>query len=234
MPSTKNIDNAQMTSNEIEKEEKKDLALMNMELKNGFDFIKKYKKSVSIFGSSRFPEDNDHSKSARTLAKKIVEELGYAVLTGGGPGIMRFANQGAKEAGGDSLGLAIHLPKEQETNVYLTDIINFHYFFTRKTIMTFGAEAYVFFPGGFGTLDEFFDILTLVQTKKIPKVPIILVGADFWEPLVQFIKKQMVEVHQSIDEKEMGLFKITDDHDEIIEIIRNSPVENWWKNFQLE
>lgn len=147
---------------------------------------------------------------------------------------MEFANQGAKEAGGESLGLTIKLPKEQGSNSYLTDNVGFYYFFTRKTIMLFAAEAFIFFPGGYGTLDEFFDIITLVQTGKIPKVPIILVGSDFWIPLQDFIKKNMVDTHQSISASDMDLFKIIDDQDEIIELIRKSPVANWWKNFELD
>jgi len=147
---------------------------------------------------------------------------------------MEGANRGAKEAGGNSLGLAIKLKREQVANPYITDIADFHYFFTRKTIMTFAAEAYIFFPGGFGTLDEFFDIITLVQTSKIPKVPIILVGRDFWEPLDGFIKKSLLADHKSIDEHDLNLYKIMDNHDEIIKAIRECPVQNWWKDFERQ
>ena len=221
-----------ITPDDIELDEKNGLETINSEFKAGFDFIKKYDRSVSFFGSSRFTEEDEHCKDAYELAKKIVKELDYAVVTGGGPGIMQAANHGAYDAKGRSLGLTINLPREQLSNHYLTDKVGFHYFFIRKTLLTFAAEAFVFYPGGFGTLDEFFGIATLVQTNKIPKVPLILVGRDFWEPLDHFIKKSMLETHHSIDAIDRDLYAISDSHSDIIDLIRKTPVLNWWKNYE--
>lgn len=193
------------------------------EFENGLEFIKSYEKSVTIYGSARFKTNNVHYKDARVLAARIAKE-GYAVLTGGGPGIMEAANRGAKEAGGKSLGLNIELPFEQNLNPYVTDSMTFHYFFSRKTTMSFAAEAYIYYPGGFGTLDELFEILTLVQTKKIRQIPIFLVGSDFWAPMQDFIESALLRDHGAIDKKDMQLYTITDDHDLIMKTILNSPV----------
>ncbi len=222
-----------ITAEEIKQDEERSLKLINTEFKHGFDFVQKYDKTVTFFGSARFSPEDEHSKEAEAIAKKIVTELNYGIITGGGPGIMQAANKGASEAGGVSLGLTIKLPREQVTNPYVKEEVGFYYFFTRKTIMTFAAEAFIFFPGGFGTLDEFFDILTLVQTRKIPQVPIILVGRDFWEPLNEFIKKNMMENHKAVSAEEMKLYTITDDHDEIVKMIKEAPVSKWWKNYEM-
>jgi uncharacterized protein (TIGR00730 family) len=216
-------DEKQTTFSEIIEDTEKRLSVISQEFKKGFDFINNYPRSVTFFGSARTKEDNGYYKKARDLAKRIVEELHYSVVTGGGPGIMEAANRGAYEAGGNSLGLTISLPKEQISNKYLTDNENFHYFFSRKVCLSFSAEAYLFFPGGFGTLDEFLEILTLVQTNKIPKAPVILVGTDFWTPLKTFFQESLLK-DESVDKKDIELFKITDDEDEIIEIIKNAPV----------
>lgn len=213
-----------MKNEDIEKH----ISEISREFRDGFAFLKKYPKSVSIFGSARMSPDNPHYRQAQELSEMIVSELEYAVITGGGPGIMEAANRGAKNANGTSLGLTIKLPREQQTNRYVTDEIGFGYFFTRKSMLNFAAEAYVFFPGGFGTFDELFGIITLVQTKKIPPVPIILVGRDFWNPLVAFIKKEMLEVHHAISPVDMKLFAVTDNLDNVIEIIRKAPVSEWW------
>lgn len=193
------------------------------EFENGLDFIRKYDKSVTIYGSARFKQDNVHYKDARALAARFAKE-GYAVLTGGGPGIMEAANRGAKEAGGDSLGLNIELPFEQNINPYVTDSMSFYYFFSRKTTMSFAAESYIYYPGGFGTLDELFEILTLVQTRKIRKIPIFLVGTDFWAPMQDFIESVIFRDHGAIDKKDMDLYVITDDHDLIIKTVMNAPI----------
>jgi uncharacterized protein (TIGR00730 family) len=136
---------------------------------------------------------------------------------------MRAANRGAYEAGGNSVGLTIELPREQLTNEYLTNKINFHYFFSRKVCLSFSAEAYIFLPGGFGTLDEFLEILTLVQTAKIPRVPMILVGESFWKPLEKFFEEVLV-TEGMIDKEDTNLYTITDDEETILNIIKNAPV----------
>lgn len=148
------------------------------EIRMGLRAIRKYPKSVTIFGSARLPKTHDSYIAAKNLGAKLCAE-GYAVITGGGPGIMQAANEGTFTECGSGIGFNIELPFEQVINPYVTHGVDFHYFFTRKVSMTFSGEAYIYFPGGVGTLDEFFEILTLVQTKKIPKVPIVLVGKKF-------------------------------------------------------
>src|SRR3989344_8487710 len=164
------IQNSILTRGELTGAAKRRLSLINKEFRNAFEFISHFKKSVTIFGSTRVGLENPHYISALNLAKRL-SELGYTIVTGGGPGIMEAANRGAFEAGGKSVGLTIELPKRQPSNEFLTDQMNFHYFFTRKEALSFAAEAYIFYPGGFGTLDEFFEIITLVQTRKIRPVP---------------------------------------------------------------
>lgn len=202
------------------------------ELYRGFLLMTKHPKSVSIFGSARFKQDEEFAVKARALGKKIAEETGYTVITGGGPGIMEAANCGAAEGGGKSVGLSIRLSSEQKTNPCVGENANFTHFFTRKTILTFSAETYIFFPGGFGTLDEFFDIITLVQTKKIPRVPIVLFGKSYWNDVHEFIEKHMYEELQTIDRKDLKLYHITDDMDEVIQIIKAAPVREWWDHYE--
>lgn len=193
------------------------------ELQKAFEFIKNYPKSISFFGSSRSQSTNPEYKKAQNIAHRIVTELDYSIVTGGGPGIMEAANKGAKEAGGRSIGFTIQLPQEQAINPYVTESIDFYYFFTRKVSLAFSAEAYLFFPGGFGTLDEFFEIITLVQTHKIDPVPIILVGNSYWKSLEKFIKKELSEKGM-IDADDMNLYTMTDDEDVILEIVKNAPL----------
>ncbi len=193
------------------------------EFSDGLDFIQSFHKSVTFFGSARFSEDNPYYQAARILAAKLSDN-GYTIITGGGPGIMEGGNRGAYEAGGPSLGLTIELPHEQITNPYVTGNVGFKYFFIRKVCLTFSAEAFVYFPGGFGTLDEFFEILTLVQTNKIKRVPIILVGRDYWEPLHNFIRTTLCDKFKAIDDLDMDLYQILDDPDTIVDLIKMSPV----------
>ena len=221
-----------MSVREIRRDERIDLKLIHKEFKDGFELIKKYPRSVTFFGSARLREGDEHYEEATKLAEKIARELKYTVITGGGPGIMQAANKGAFDAGGTSIGLCINLPHEQASNKCLHSQMSFRYFFTRKTILTFAAEAFIFFPGGFGTLDEFFDVLTLVQTGKIPKVPIILVGEDYWRPLDAFIRQQLLAVHKTIGPADAELYRIMSSHDEIIAEIKKTPVQNWWKEFE--
>lgn len=213
-----------LTRKEIEQEIEARVSRIHREFSAAFEFLKNYPSSVSIFGSSRFPQENQHCKKAEHLAGRIVRELGYAVITGGSAGIMEAANKGALEAGGESVGLNIKLPKEQRSNVYTSASIDFSFFFVRKVALSFSAEAYLFFPGGFGTLDEFFEIVTLVQTHKIRRVPIFLVGKDYWEPLLSFIRENLFEIHRAVDKEDLELYRVTDSEDEIIATIKGAPI----------
>lgn len=201
------------------------ISLIAREFKEGFSLLEDLPRSVTFFGGVNITEENPFYKKAEEIAFRVAQELKYAVVTGGGPGIMEGANKGAFEAGGRSAGLTIQLPREQTINPYLTTHLDFYYFFSRKVCLSFAAEAYLFFPGGFGTLDEFFEVLTLVQTKKIEKVPIILVGREFWDGIYDMMKKELL-TRGTIVEADLELFTITDDHDEIIHIIKNAPIRN--------
>lgn len=193
---------------------------ISKEFTEGFKFLEDYPKSVTFFGANQFKEDNPYYIDASKLAARVVKDLGYSVLSGGGPGIMEAANRGAKEAGGDSLGLLIKLPLGQVTNHYITRAISFHHFFVRKVCLSFSAEAFIFYPGGFGTLDEFFEILTLIQTKKIKGVPLICVESAYWNELNNFIEREMLS-RGAITTADLNLFSIVDSHNEIINIIKN-------------
>lgn len=205
------------------------ICLMNEEFRQGFDIVKKNKdghKSVTFWGSARLPVDNEYYQKALRLSRRLASEANCMMATGGGPGIMEAGNRGAYEMGKPSLGLTINLPTEQVTNPYVTEEIPFFFFFTRKVMLAYSAEAYLYFPGGFGTLDELFEILTLVQTKKLSKMPIILVGKKFWEPLDTFIREAMVIENQTLSPEEVGLYQILDDEDEIVRIVKNAPMRN--------
>jgi len=193
------------------------------EFNDGFKFLKDYPKSVTFFGSNQTKEEDQYYQSARELSGRLVKELGYSVVSGGGPGIMEAADRGAFEAGGNSLGLLISLPNEQPVNAYISKSVSFYYFFVRKVCLTFGAEVFIFYPGGFGTLDEFYEILTLVQTKKITNIPLICVGSEYWNKVKDLMRENMLS-RGYIREEDLDLFTITDSHDEIIEIVRKAPV----------
>lgn len=196
---------------------------ISKEFTEGFKFLENYPKSITFFGGNQFREDSAYYQSAHTLASRLVKELGYSIISGGGPGIMEAANRGALEAGGSSLGLLIKLPDGQITNGYVTAKFAANYFFVRKVCLSFSAEAFIFYPGGFGTLDEFFEILTLIQTRKITHVPLICVGSEYWNQLKEFMKKELIS-RGTIVPADLELFHIIDDHDKIIEIIRKVAV----------
>jgi uncharacterized protein (TIGR00730 family) len=195
------------------------------ELLDGFHAIREYPKSVTFFGSARFPEEHPYYEKARKLSGKICE-MGYAVITGGGPGIMEAGNRGSKEKCGYSVGFNIELPDNQLINPYVTHGVDFHYFFSRKVSLSFSAEAYLYFPGGFGTMDEFFEILTLIQTKKIPPVPVICVGSEYWNTLDAFICKTLLGSFGTISARDTNLYKILDDDEEILDVIRGAKQRN--------
>ncbi|MBU6490612.1 TIGR00730 family Rossman fold protein [Patescibacteria group bacterium] len=188
------------------------------EFVEGFDVIRRYGLAVSFFGSARASFEDEVYKHATELAGRLAKK-GFAVITGGSAGIMQAANKGAFEAGGDSVGLNINLPDVQGYNPYLTTRFGFDHFFVRKVMLTYASEVYVYFPGGFGTLDEFFEIVTLVQTKKIRKVPIVLFGRQYWEPLLAFIEKTLYQEHKAINKDDMLLYTLVDSVDEAYDYI---------------
>lgn len=208
---------------EIQKDASNRLSRIEEEFVRGFDVIRDYPRSVTIFGSSRAKPDDPYYEKANSIAQKIAKE-NFAVVTGGGPGIMEAGNRGAYEHGGESIGLNIELAKEQSVNKYVTESAAFNYFFARKVILAFSAEAYLFFPGGFGTLDEFFEILTLIQTKKIPRVPVILVGNEYWNTMDSFIRETLEKEYQTIDPEDRSIYTITDNEEEVIDIITSAPL----------
>lgn len=187
----------------------------------GFEFITDFKtKSASIFGATRFEPDNKYYKEAQKLGELLVKE-GYAVISGGGPGIMEAANRGAFNAKGDSIGINIQLPEGQRSNEFVTKSIGFHYFFTRKVMMSLASSVYVFFPGGYGTLDEFFEMIVLSQTQKLShKVTIVVVGKEFWEPLFKWIENDIYEKNKAIDKEDLSIFKLVDNAEEAISYIK--------------
>lgn len=215
-----------LTKEELHREIQSRVSRIDKEFEAAFEFISRFPRSVTFFGSTRLTPQSEHYRKAERLAGRIVKGLGYTVLTGGSAGIMEAANKGARDAGGQSVGLNIKLPRVQHANRYTTDTAEFTYFFVRKVALSFAAEAYIFFPGGFGTLDEFFEIITLVQTHKIRRVPIFLVGKDYWEPLHAFIRENLYEVHRAIAESDMALYTITDDEEKIVQSIRTVPVHD--------
>jgi len=195
------------------------LGSVDEELQAGYNVIRKYHKTVTVFGSARTPEGERYYEAARLAGQKLAEQ-GYAIITGGGHGIMEAANRGAYEADGDSIGFNITLPHEQTLNRYTTDSLSFSHFSPRKIAMTLYADAYVYFPGGFGTLDEMMEILTLIQTGKTGKAPVILYGTEFWKPLDQFIRTQMLEKERLISAGDELLYHITDDVNEVVRLAR--------------
>ncbi len=173
---------------------------------------------VSLFGSARTKPEEPYYQMAEEMAKTIVEN-GYGVITGGGPGIMEAGNKGASEAGGESVGLSIQLPFEQCSNPYVKTVIDFRYFFVRKVMFLRYASAVVIFPGGYGKMDEMFETLTLVQTQKTPTLPLILMGSDYWEGMIDWIKKEMLERTGYISPEDPDLIHITDDVAEAMKVI---------------
>jgi uncharacterized protein (TIGR00730 family) len=187
------------------------------EFVSGFEQMGMIKPCVSIFGSARTKPTDSYYKETVEIAEKIVKH-GFGVITGGGPGLMEAANKGAQQGEGTSVGLVIELPFEQEINPYVDNDkrINFDYFFVRKVMFIKYAQAFVVMPGGFGTLDELFEALTLIQTEKIKKFPIVLFGSDFWGGLIDWIKNTLLTEYQNISPEDLDLIKVVDDVDEAV------------------
>ena len=192
------------------------------ELVDGFETLSDIYPCVSIFGSARVrPGDETYEKTV-LIARKLAEN-GFHVITGGGPGIMEAGNKGAKEGGAQSIGLKIQLPLEQECNPYATVEVDFKYFFVRKVMFVKYAQAYVGMPGGFGTLDEIFEALTLIQTKRIKPFPVILVGSDYWKGLLKWIRDALLQ-RKLISPEDLDLVTLLDDPDEVVRIIKRTVI----------
>lgn len=189
------------------------------EFVEGFETLRKYSTAATFFGSARLNPADKSYREAEELAARLAR-VGFAVITGGGPGIMEAANVGAFKVGGRSIGLNIELPMEQKLNPYVTESKQFHFFFSRKVMLSFASEVYIYFPGGFGTLDELFEIVTLVQTKKISKIPIVLYGKAFWTPLLAYMKETLVNEYMTIDPEDLDMFHLVDSVEEAYEYIR--------------
>ena len=191
------------------------------EFVDGFEKMGLHNPCISIFGSARTPNTHPNYKLATEIAQRVVD-LGFGVITGGGPGIMEAANKGAQEAGSASVGLTIDLPFEENHNKYIDKdrIINFDYFFVRKVMFVKYAQAFVVLPGGFGTLDELMEAITLIQTSKIKKIPIILVGTSFWSGLIDWLKQTLLEQNSTISEGDLDLFSCVDKADEVIDLLK--------------
>lgn len=211
----------QKTWSELKAESSWQIFKIMSEFVEGFDKLNRIGPCISIFGSARTTEDNIYYQKASETAK-LLTNMGFGVITGGGPGIMEAANRGAKESGGKSVGLNIDLPMEQFSNPYIDQdsIINFRYFFIRKVMLVKYAQGFVLCPGGFGTLDEMFEVLTLIQTYKIEKVPVILIGKSFWEPLVNWIRDVLLKQEDNISPEDINLFYVTDEPEDAVQFIR--------------
>ncbi len=188
------------------------------EFVDGFETLSKVGPAVSIFGSARTKKGSKYYKLTETIATLLAKD-GYTIITGAGPGIMEAGNKGAKGAGGESIGLNIEVPVVQKPNRYVTTLIDFRYFFCRKVMFVKYSKAFVVLPGGFGTLDELFEALTLVQTKRIAPFPIIIVGKEYWAGLLEWVKKSMVKT-KCISECDLKLFHLADRPEEVVEILR--------------
>ena len=196
------------------------------EFVDGFETMNNIIPSISIFGSARTKPEDKYYKLATAMAARLTEE-GYGVITGGGPGIMEAANKGAFENGGTSIGLNIDLPFEQSHNAYIDPdkVLNHRYFFVRKVMFVKYAQAFIVMPGGFGTLDELFEVLTLMQTKKISPVPVVLMGSEFWNGLRSWVNDTMLENFNTISVRDMDLIPTYDTCDEVMNYIKD-----WYKN----
>ena len=220
---------AQKTWNEIRTNDSWAIFKIMSEFVNGYEAMSRIGPSVSIFGSARTKQEDKYYLLAENIAYKI-SKAGYGVITGGGPGIMEAGNKGAHRGEGTSVGLNIVLPFEQHFNPYIDKDknLNFDYFFVRKVMFVKYSQGFVVMPGGFGTLDELFEAITLIQTKKIGKFPIILVGSSFWAGLMEWIKTTMINEHTNANIEDLNLIKIVDTADEVVEAL-----DKFYKKYDL-
>jgi len=197
------------------------------EFVDGIDEMRDVKPAVSIFGSARTPRSHANYRAARKLARELAKR-GFSIVTGGGPGIMEAANRGAKDGGGRSIGLNINLPHEQKPNPHQDVALHFRYFFVRKFHFVKHSTAFVNFPGGFGTMDEMFEALTLIQTEKVRELPVVLIGKKYWSGLVEWIRQTML-LQRNVSHRDLDLFHVTDDLEEAADLIETC----WRKNLVL-
>ena len=192
------------------------------EFVDGFETLSRLQPGVSFFGSARIARESPEYHKTYELAR-AVSEAGYPIITGGGPGVMEAANKGAYEAGGESVGMNISLPMEQRPNPYIRTLLNFRYFFVRKVMFVKYSQAFVIMPGGFGTLDELFESITLIQTHKIKPFPVIMVGSSFWSPLIRWIEDKLITqgLISPIDRK---ILNVVDTCDEVLHILNNTKI----------
>ncbi|QYJ67956.1 LOG family protein [Flavobacterium litorale] len=219
----------QKSWNEIRSNDSWAIFKIMSEFVNGFESMARIGPSVSIFGSARTKPDDKYYLLAEKIAEKIAK-AGYGVITGGGPGIMEAGNKGAHHGGGPSIGLNIELPFEQHYNPYIDrdKNLNFDYFFVRKVMFVKYSQGFVVMPGGFGTLDELFEAITLIQTKKIAKFPIILVGREFWTGLMDWIEQTVINKYENASPNDLKLIKIVDTEDEVLDVI-----DSFYKKYNL-
>lgn len=188
---------------------------------DGYDFLKQFKREVTILGSARLPKNDHYYKEAEELGY-LLGKNGFTTITGGGPGIMEAANKGAFESGGETVGINIQLPFEQRINPYVKHSVGFYYFFTRKVMLTSPANAFVFFPGGFGTLDEFFEVVDYMELGYMPKSPIVLVGRTFWDPIIKFLRENSSNLVHSVSQEIVDTWKVAHTAQEAFEFIKDA------------
>jgi hypothetical protein len=201
------------------------------EFVEGYEVMADVGKAVSIFGSARTQPSDPYYRQAEETAR-LLAHAGFAIITGGGPGIMEAANKGAFETGGGSVGLNITLPQEQDANKYQTISVDFHYFYARKVMFVKYASAFVCFPGGYGTLDEFFEVLTLIQTLKIEPFPIILYGTPYWSGLVEWMRRTLVA--DFVDGEDVDIFRVVDSPQDVVKLVKQGMRQPWWRPLDAE
>lgn len=220
----KHVNNGNYPINDFKSGESWRLFKIMGEFVEGIDSLHNLGPAVSIFGSARMNADHPYYQKAENLAALFAQK-GYSVITGGGGGIMEAANKGAARGGAESVGLNIKLPFEQKPNPYATKQIEFNYFFVRKVMFLKYAQAYIIMPGGFGTLDELFETITLIQTKRIRKMPIIMVNKDYWDGLILWVKDKLLK-EKMISEKDLDLFHLLDDPEDIVRVVEKFYMNN--------
>ncbi|MCX5705021.1 MAG: TIGR00730 family Rossman fold protein [Candidatus Omnitrophica bacterium] len=212
------IRNRRTSKDDFTKEDPWRVFRIMSEFVDGFEVLSQVGKAVSIFGSSRLQPGNKYYKLAEETAYLLAKE-GYAIITGSGPGIMEAGNRGAQRAGGKSIGLNIQIPLEQKANIYVDTLLDFHYFFVRKVMFVKYAKAFVIMPGGYGTLDEFFEAINLIQTLRIRKFPVVILGSDYWKGMVEWLKDTVLR-DGCISKEDLKIFTVVDTPKEVVKVIK--------------